>query len=68
MAEWALPEIDQEKCVLCGDCIGACPHDALAIKANALIFSNPQQCTYCGLCEDNCPQDAVMCYYEISWA
>ena len=68
MTKWALPQIDQEKCILCGQCVGACPHDVLEMRVNALVFKNPQQCTYCGLCEENCPHEAVVCYYEIGWA
>ena len=68
MAEWALPQIDREKCTLCGACVSACPNTVLEMLVDSLIFIHPQQCTYCGLCEDSCPDDAVVCPYEISWA
>ncbi len=68
MAKWALPVIDKEKCVLCGECVSACPHNVLEISVDTLTFINPQQCTYCGICEDQCPHEAVVCFYEISWA
>lgn len=68
MTDWALPQIDPEKCDLCGACVNACPHQVLKRVADKLVFVQPQACTYCGLCESSCPQNAVVCSYEIGWA
>jgi len=68
MTDWALPEIDQKKCVLCGLCVDACPQHVMELQANELVIARPQYCSYCGLCEQTCPEGAVACYFEISWA
>ena len=68
MTDWALPQIDQEKCILCGVCVQACPHQVLKMQTGQLAFVRPHACTYCGSCEDSCPQNAVVCYFEIGWA
>jgi len=68
MTEWDLPEIDQQKCVLCGNCVDACQQHVLALLPDRLVFVHPQECTYCGDCEESCPQEAVACSYEIGWA
>jgi len=50
-------EIDQEKCNGCGECVSACP-------ANAIILSNgkaqiiPEKCIDCAFCIDYCTQGA----------
>jgi formate hydrogenlyase subunit 6/NADH:ubiquinone oxidoreductase subunit I len=68
MTDWVLPQIDLEKCVLCGTCVDVCPNAVLYVLVDTLAFIHPQQCTYCGLCEDSCPNDAIVCPYEIGWA
>ena len=39
MTDWALPQIDREKCVLCGMCVQACPHQVLEMRGNQLDFA-----------------------------
>ena len=59
-----MPEINQELCTLCGDCIGACPTSALAIAAERLLLDEAK-CAYCGDCEDICPMGAISLPYDI---
>lgn len=47
-----------EKCVLCGDCVDACPNRALRIKRKSLS-RDAEKCSVCGACADACPSGAM---------
>jgi NAD-dependent dihydropyrimidine dehydrogenase PreA subunit len=68
MSDWALPEIDRKKCVLCGTCVEDCPQHVMDMQANALVIARPQDCNFCAVCEQICPEGAVTCHFEIGWA
>jgi len=67
-SEWTLPELEKEKCILCGLCVDACPQHVLQMNFDGIFFSRPQDCQYCAVCEEICPQGALACSYEIDWA
>jgi pyruvate formate lyase activating enzyme len=46
-----------ERCLGCGICIQACPHQALARTAQG-ITADPDRCMHCGRCVDACPSEA----------
>jgi MinD superfamily P-loop ATPase len=53
-----MPEVDREKCNLCGKCAQICAYNAIAvIKGKLLIF--PELCHGCGACSYLCPQKAI---------
>lgn len=53
-----VPEIDQEKCNLCGLCTEICEFNALAILGDSVsVF--PSLCHGCGACVHVCPESAV---------
>jgi pyruvate formate lyase activating enzyme len=41
------------RCILCGDCIEACPHGALHL-AETRVDRAPDLCAVCGTCADHC--------------
>jgi len=52
-------EIDNEKCINCGDCAEVCKYNAIAMaKDKALFF--PELCHVCGACTIVCPVDAII--------
>lgn len=54
------PEIDSEKCTLCGECVSRCPSRAIIMdKAAKTIGINLDECVFCTLCEEVCPAEAV---------
>jgi len=54
----AVPEIDTEKCNLCGKCAEVCAFNAIAIlPQQPLLFTN--LCHGCGACSYLCPQKAI---------
>jgi len=64
MAKPVLPEIDRERCDLCGDCLSACPHGALRLAGDSLVLDE-EHCAYCGDCEEICPRGAITLSFEI---
>lgn len=52
-------EVDQEKCILCGECAEVCNYNAIAVvKDKVLLFK--ELCHVCGGCKIICPVDAVI--------
>jgi Ni,Fe-hydrogenase III small subunit/formate hydrogenlyase subunit 6/NADH:ubiquinone oxidoreductase subunit I len=54
------PEIDSEKCTMCGECASRCPSHAIVMDKDAHdIGINLDECVFCALCEDICPVGAA---------
>jgi len=54
-----IPQINQEKCTLCGTCADICNYNALVVTpSEVLVF--PELCHSCGACAYLCPQDAII--------
>jgi len=61
-----LPQIDDEVCTGCGDCVTACPTDVLELFTTGIaVVADPEACNYCGICEMICPVEAVSLPYQI---
>ena len=56
--DW-LPQINQNRCTGCGDCIAVCPTGALELVDGKASVAHPDACTYCAMCEDICPAYAI---------
>ena len=67
--------VDAERCTGCGDCLRACPADAIWVEAAentdeeryspgeryARTYEiNMLRCIFCGYCEDACPTEAIV--------
>lgn len=59
-----MPVIHWERCILCGDCVPACPQGALRLEGDRLALDEAR-CAYCGDCEDVCPTGAIDLPFEI---
>lgn len=62
------PEINEEECTGCGDCVPVCPSDALSIRENKVTMLPSVDCSYCSECEEACPTGAITCPYEVVYA
>ncbi|MDU2066865.1 MAG: electron transfer flavoprotein subunit alpha, partial [Bifidobacterium animalis] len=51
-------KVDQEICIGCGACVGACPFGALEMQDNGKAFAT-DACTSCGACLSVCPVEAI---------
>jgi len=47
-----------EKCVLCGQCVKACPPEVIKIKGQKLVFDY-NRCIRCFCCRELCPEAAL---------
>lgn len=46
-------------CKSCGNCMKACPNNAITYDENNKAFINDQKCLTCGYCTAHCPQLAI---------
>ncbi len=53
-----VPEIDPDRCTLCGECGRFCPFGALAVVKDC-VLTFPHLCHSCGGCTLVCPQGAI---------
>lgn len=74
---FALPEVNESLCTLCGLCVEACPCGAVTLGERGPIFACPKElvadplcpedhngcCFY--LCEEVCPTRAITWAFEI---
>ncbi|MEA1973035.1 MAG: 4Fe-4S binding protein [Candidatus Cloacimonadota bacterium] len=51
-------QVDAKSCTACGECIQACPTDAIEIIDNKAIIDQTK-CIQCGDCVDACPEGAI---------
>ncbi|MGD8998465.1 MAG: 4Fe-4S binding protein [Anaerolineae bacterium] len=65
--DWALPQINLNRCDRCGICVELCPKNAVELGVNGPDIARPEDCTYCTECEALCPQGAIACPYVIVW-
>jgi len=60
-----VPELDQEKCTGCGDCVEQCSVSAVELIDDKAAITRPESCNYCTECETLCPSGAIRCSFEI---
>ncbi|MGC9132679.1 MAG: indolepyruvate ferredoxin oxidoreductase subunit alpha [Candidatus Micrarchaeia archaeon] len=51
-------EINRDKCIYCGACVGVCPKMAIVLEEN-VIRVDKEKCIDCGICEKACPMNAI---------
>ena len=60
-----MPQIDLEKCDLCGLCATVCACGAIVIAGNIITITDTADCAWCTWCEAVCPHEAITCSFEI---
>jgi len=50
--------VDKDKCTGCGECVSACPLEAISMKDDKAEV-DPDTCGGCGACIDVCPVGAL---------
>ena len=53
-----VPEVDMDKCTLCGKCAEICQFKAIAILGKT-VLPFPEMCHSCGGCFEVCPEGAI---------
>ena len=49
--------VDKDKCTGCGDCVEACPTEAIKLENEKANVTD--ECIDCGACVDECPVEAI---------
>lgn len=57
-AKAAAVRVDPERCLECGECVGACPTWAVAARSKPVI--DQLSCIPCGMCEEVCRHGAIV--------
>jgi len=52
-------EVDEEKCINCGECGEVCHYNAIAVIKDKVLFFK-ELCHVCGACKIICPTDAII--------
>lgn len=50
-------EVDEAACIACGDCVSACPFEAVTLNGTA--FVDWHKCMGCGVCEGQCETGGI---------
>jgi Na+-translocating ferredoxin:NAD+ oxidoreductase subunit B len=58
ISHFPYPKVDKEKCIACGNCIDACPFDAIEIN-NGSAEIIEEKCQKCNKCISACPTNAI---------
>jgi MinD superfamily P-loop ATPase len=53
-----VPEVDKQKCTLCGECARICQFKAIVVLGT-LVLPFPELCHSCGGCMRICPENAI---------
>ena len=51
-------KVNEEKCTGCGDCVDACPCEALKVE-DGKCKVDADNCSDCGACVDTCNQGSL---------
>jgi NAD-dependent dihydropyrimidine dehydrogenase PreA subunit len=52
-------EVDQEKCIGCGECVEICPVDVYEMQDEKSVPVNAEECIGCESCVEVCEQEAI---------
>jgi len=53
------PEVDDEKCVGCGNCVEVCPVNVYELQDGKLVVVNAGDCLGCESCVEVCGEEAI---------
>ena len=56
---WVRPRFDAARCIACGQCVRACPAQALALEGCAIPLLAKKSCIGCACCHEVCPKGAI---------
>ena len=51
-------QIDESRCIACGNCYDVCPHNAIQFNLEKPVIIQ-SKCKQCGECALVCPEDAI---------
>ena len=60
-----IPIVDKEACTGCGNCVEACPPQALSLKDDKAEL-RAELCEECGFCAPECPVEAINIPFPVS--
>lgn len=61
--DWAIPHVTSELCSGCGNCVEACPFEAITQREDQKAELITAKCMGCGICTAECPTGALQLYH-----
>lgn len=52
-------EVDQEKCIGCGECVEICPVEVYELQDDKAVPVDEEECVGCESCVEACEQEAI---------
>ena len=52
-------KVETELCAGCGECVDACPTEAITLTDDGLAVVDEDLCGDCAACVDVCPSEAI---------
>ena len=52
-------EVDEEKCIGCGECLDVCPVEVYEMQNEKSVPVNQEECIGCESCTEVCEQEAI---------
>jgi formate hydrogenlyase subunit 6/NADH:ubiquinone oxidoreductase subunit I len=62
-----MPDVDCDKCSLCGECSGVCPTGAISATDRSITV-DLGRCIFCGECARSCPDGGIFMSREFELA
>jgi len=53
------PEVNQELCVGCGECVDVCPVEVFELQDEKSVPVNAEECLGCDSCIEVCEENAI---------
>lgn len=53
-------QVEQNRCVACGECEKVCPKKAIKVIQGCFAQVDEEKCVGCGVCARNCPVGCIL--------
>jgi uncharacterized protein (DUF362 family)/Pyruvate/2-oxoacid:ferredoxin oxidoreductase delta subunit len=55
---WVRPEVQEDSCTLCGECVAVCPAESIRLSGHKVVVDEGR-CVFCLCCHETCAAGAI---------